>query len=837
MLYLDQPIGPLRGLMIYRDHEDKGLFYYGKDSPRLSLINGRPEFMFLKYRRDITDNPDFQEGDSLGGGYIAFTVDLGVDEAVLNQVKGDLRKFAEGEVKLAPIPYRDGTVRLSWAKDAAQETPGEGGGEGPEANEPAPPRGMKLFEEIMGTTQPSLMGDNRATFALLVDREAATLLEAGIRTGLSPISVIYSLSFLGLRPAFRVKVTANYKRIYNHLETELGVRGQIQAISLAADIQAAFQKLKDKGEVKVEVMNFTDDSDLKQKADEAWQWFEQKMLNDFFEPALDPPSFMTRTTGGGLGMLGQLQNLFGSLNPPAQTGGTLAPALGAPTTAAPTVAPAPAGLSDNVPPTSQTNQTLAAANAGSGGAHGPSGAAGMAPFQVAFSLKFFHQEEERERVFDYSMQSAVEQKAAPQGMFGSVVDGFALHRMIREVNLDDDFFNRLIVGVSMGADLTNTGISAVAVNLEYPGERKANETAEHVDGFLFRAGEAQTGDGVRTFTTFLNKERDLDYRYQMDVTFTPNSEFVGKDSQVRTGWIVARERQLTLSPLDQVELMDVEIALGDMDTEEIVQVEVELEYDDPGSGFRVEKTVLMKPNNPPVRWKLRLGNDAKREYRFRRRYFFKTGNVQLQTDWETTQDPALIINEPFQGERNVRLFPLLDANNLLEAVVDLDYHEPQTGYRRKFQRVLTGPVLAGQSIVIPTVLPDPAPISFEATIIHADGSVFQSGTITTPDNVALVSEGAGTTQRIRVRLPNNSVGALVAIKVDLTGMGEEPDTTTALFTPSQTADQTVALAQPAANQMRYTYQVTGYDFQGQPIAGATGQTGDQTFIVPLPPGA
>ena len=257
-----------------------------------------------------------------------------------------------------------------------------------------------------------------------------------------------------------------------------------------------------------------------------------------------------------------------------------------------------------------------------------------------------------------------------------------------------------------------------------------------------------------------------------------------------------------------MELMDVEIALGDMDTEEIVQVEVELEYDDPGSGFRVEKTVLMKPNNPPVRWKLRLGNDAKREYRFRRRYFFKTGNVQLQTDWETTQDPALIINEPFQGERNVRLFPLLDANNLLEAVVDLDYHEPQTGYRRKFQRVLTGPVLAGESIVIPTVLPDPAPISFEATIIHADGSVFQSGTITTPDNVALVSEGAGTTQRIRVRLPNNSVGALVAIKVDLTGMGEEPDTTTALFTPSQTADQTVALAQPAANQMRYTYPVS-----------------------------
>lgn len=835
MLYLDQPIGPIRGLMIYRDHEDKDLFYFGSLRPRLSLIDGRPEFMFLKYRRDITDNPDFQEGDSLGGGYIAFTVDLGVDEQVLNEVKRELRKFAEGEVKLAPIQYRDGTVRLSWAKDAAEDPP-EGEPE-PEPGQPTPPRGFRLYEEIMGTTTPSIMGDNRATFALLVDREAATLLEAGIRTGISPISVIYSLRFLGLRPAFRVKITANYKRVYNHLETELGVRGQIQAISLAADIQAAFQKLKDRGEVKVEVLNFTDDADLKEKADEAWQWFEQKMLNDFFEPALDPPSFMTRTTGGGLGMLGQLQNLFGSLNPQPQTGGTLAPARGAPTTETPTVAPAPAGLSDGVPATSQTNQTAAAANAGSGGASGPSGAANIAPFQVAFSLKFFHQEEERERVFDFSMQSAVEEKAAPQGMFATVVDGFNLHRLIKEVNLDDDFFKRLIVGVSMGADLANTGISAVAVNLEYPGERKPNEQAEHVDGFLFRPGESQNGNAIHTFTTFLNKDRDLDYRYRMDVTFTPNSEFMGKDSQVRTGWIVARERQLSLSPLDEVELMDVEIALGDMDTEEIVQVEVELEYDDSGSGFHVEKTVLLKPNNPPVHWRLRLADDAKREYRFRRRYFFKTGNVQLQTDWETTEDPALIINEPFQGERNVRLFPLLDANNLLEAVVDLDYHEPQTGYRRKFQRVITGPVLAGESIVIPTVLADPAPISFEATVIHADGSVFQSGPITTSDNVALVSEGAGATQRIRVRLPNNSVGLLVAIKVDFTGMGEEPDTTTALFTPSQTAEQLVALAQPAANQMRYTFKVTGYDFLGQPIAGATGQSGDQTFIVPLPPGA
>ena len=70
MLYLDAPIGPIRGLMIYRDHEDTNLFYYVPERPRLALNDGVPEFLFLKYRRDITDNPDFDPdagGQSLGG--------------------------------------------------------------------------------------------------------------------------------------------------------------------------------------------------------------------------------------------------------------------------------------------------------------------------------------------------------------------------------------------------------------------------------------------------------------------------------------------------------------------------------------------------------------------------------------------------------------------------------------------------------------------------------------------------------------------------------------------------------------------------------------------------
>jgi hypothetical protein len=121
-------------------------------------------------------------------------------------------------------------------------------------------------------------------------------------------------------------------------------------------------------------------------------------------------------------------------------------------------------------------------------------------------------------------------------------------------------------------------------------------------------------------------------------------------------------------------------------------------------------------------------------------------------------------------------------------------------------------------------------------VIHADGSVFESGEITSEDNVIVVSEGTGATQRIRVRLPSNNLGTLVAVKVDLTGKGETPDKTSALFTPSQMDEQTVALAQPAADQMGYSFQITGYNALGQPIPGASGQSNDQVFIVQMPAG-
>lgn len=819
MLYLDKPIGPIRGMMIYADHADPDLFYYVPERPRLAKNDGVAEFVMLKYRRDITDNPAFDPDtkQALGGGFLAFTVDLGVDDEELKEIKRELGRFANGEVKLTPIQFRKGSVRLTITKDAADA----------EDAPPTEPRGLTFFEEVYGATKPSLFGFNRATFALVLSQEAATLFEAALRSGISPVGVIYDLEFLGLRPAFNVRISANYHRVYKELDVEFGARGQIYAVSLGVDIGAAFQRLRDQGIIKVEVLNFTDDDNLRKQADEAFNWFKTELLKEFFKSSLPPPAIMRPEAGGGL--LSQLTNLLGALG--STQSGSAQPQLGTPTNTNPTPAQAPTTISSNVAGAGQSS----AAGAGGAGSGGHAGGANPSPFQVAFSLKYLDQVEDKERIFEYSMQAAVAREAAPQGLFSTVVEGLDLDRAIKEVSLDDEFFNRLVATVSMGGDLTVAGINTVAVNLEYPAVRSANEDPTNVDGFIFQPNQLEP----RTFTNWLNAKKDRRYRYYMDIHFKPDSPYVGKDVHVTTDWEVTRDRQLTLDPLDQIGLLDVEVSLGKVDASQIAQVQVELWYQDAANAFENRKTISLKPGEASSHWRLRLSDRNQKSYQYRLLYFLSDG-LRYQTQWQSSEDPALVINDPFNNTVKARLVPLLDVNNLIEADVNVTYAEADTGYSRTVQKIFMGGApLASTDVLIPTLAKQPDSLTYDVTIVRGDGSVFASGPqpITTLPATIPIADGEGRTSRIRLKLLNTDLASagLVALKVQVVGPGENPDSAEALFTASQTADQMLTLVQPAeAGPFVYTYQVTGYNRQGIPIPGISGQESSLNLLVPLP---
>ncbi len=821
MLYLDAPIGPIKGLMIYRDHQDKGLFYYIPERPRLARNDGVPEFIYLVYKRDITDNPAFdpETKASLGGGFLAFTVDLGVDDQQLAEMKQELARFSDGEeVKLTPVQFHKGSVRLSISKDTA-DAPG---------TPPDQPKGLTFFEEVYGTTKPSLFGFNRATFSVVLSQEVAALFEAALQAGISPIGVIYDLEFLGLRPAFNVRITAEYKRIYDHLEIEFGARGQIYAVALALDIDLAFQKLRDDGSIKVEVLSFTDDANLRKQADDAFNWFKTELLKDFFKSSLEPPSFMKQTNTTDL--VGRLQSIFQGLNS-AQTSPTLNPVRGEPTKEPLTPAAPPKKQEDGMKSTADMNR--AATQSGSESSGGGSGAdRGISPFQIGFTLKYYRQEELKTRTFEFSEQAAVAREAAPQGLFTTMVQGLDLSRAIQHVNLDSDFFKRLITTVSASDEFTIAGISTLGVNLEYPGTRKPGEDPLFVDGFVYKSDDLKP----RTFTTWLNDRKNLTYRYQMDIHFTPDSPWVGKEGSVTSDWIITRSRQLTLDPMNEISLFDVQLTLGNMISGQINQVEVELRYQDSANDFNTQKTFLLKPGDPVTHWKLRLMDSEQKTYQYRITYFLQEG-VRVQTDWVSSEDPTLVVAEPFKGTLNIRMVPLLDPTTLLEADVELMYHEEDTGYTRRVEKVFSPSDLKGQQISIPTLAENPTSYNYTINIIRTDGSTYTLPPTTATTPVLVVSDGAGVTHRILVKLPSKDLSSfgLAALKVDLVGPGDDPDTASVLFTPSQTDDKMPALVQPGdGGTFTYSYKVTGYTTQGLPIEGDSGTSSGPTLIVKIP---
>ncbi len=826
MLSLDATIGPINGLTIFRDHADPDRFHYISERPRLSRAeDGRPEFVFLLYSRDVTDNPNLSadEKTALGGGFLAFTVDLTVPEPVLADTRRKLGPFAQGTPELGPVLFRKGSVRLSIAKDVADA-------EGATADTP---RGESFFEEVYGTSKPSLLGENRATFGVVLDHEGALLMEAGLRSGISPIGVIYDLEYLGLRPAFDVKIRADYKRIYSHLETSFGVRGGVGPIALAANVDLAWQELRDNGSITVEVVTFTDDESFRKQADAAFDWFKTELLRDFFKSSLEPPSFMRQ--GQGQGVLGALQTLIGPLVAGQQ--GTPTPTYGVPSPLAPTPAAPPTSPDSGVASTADRNRAATAGRPAATGARPPAGGLDLG-IQLGFSLKKIEQTELKVREFAYSLQAAVAREAAPQGMFSTLAGGLDLDRAIKRVKLDDEFFTRVKATFTLGADLEKAGIGAVTVNVEYPADRPAGTPPEHVEGFTW----TPTDKDPKTFLTGLNAARDRSYRYRIDAAFGPGSEWVGNEPTYRSDWVTTTAEDVIVDPFYALDLLDVEITRP-VASADVQQVQVELSYDDPVRGFRDDRTIVLDGAGSH-HWRLRFAEGSAKVFRHRATYFL-AGNVRHTTEWRdsppiTTEVASLVVNDPWQGRLDMRLVPMLDGAEFLDANVVLRYHEPDTGYEWRDTVTLPGGAVGrapAQDVVVPTIAAAPAGLTVTTTVVRSDGSTFDGDpTPVAADRPILVTDGPGATKLVQVRLANPDLAGagLAAVRVTVTGPGEGPDVAETLFVPEAATPRTVAIGHTEPGPVTVTYRVDGFTTAGLPVAGETGTTASTQLLVPLP---
>ena len=144
--------------------------------------------------------------------------------------------------------------------------------------------------KISNAAKPALYGDNQATFSVQLDQYGATILEQALQGQLAPIAVVYSLQFLGLRPAFHVHLTADWNRVQTYLDSQFS--GGF--LFFSSQIENTVDKLIEDKVINIQVDTFVTESDLGSTGtsdrDRAVSECYELIKTNFFESSLAPPT-------------------------------------------------------------------------------------------------------------------------------------------------------------------------------------------------------------------------------------------------------------------------------------------------------------------------------------------------------------------------------------------------------------------------------------------------------------------------------------------------------------------------------------------------------------------
>lgn len=301
MLYLNPPYFMIDGVTLMPDHEDPLQFYFMPMSPHLSMMTEGnlkvPKIQVIKFTGKPTPSSAI-----VSGGLLDFDCNLGIEHERLEAIADQLRGEAglNDTPRLAPVPLINGTVRMMlFGKESPKE---ESGLPGRRAEEDLP--GPEFVQKIVHSASPSLYGDNQAAFSVRLGQEGVTILDQAIRDEMLPIGVVYSLEYVGLRPAYKVHVEADWDRVQTHLEETESVNVPLIASS---SIEKVVDELIEKQFIKITGDMLIGDSEDSGAAagryDSAMAQVRELVFENFFKPSLEP---IERQTGDSIDDFGRV---------------------------------------------------------------------------------------------------------------------------------------------------------------------------------------------------------------------------------------------------------------------------------------------------------------------------------------------------------------------------------------------------------------------------------------------------------------------------------------------------------------------------------------------------
>lgn len=775
MLALDRPLGVVADLALFGDHANADRVYYIPTRPRLARVGTGSELSFVKFR-----SSDAAEG---GVGLLSFTTELVATDEQLERAKDHLVDQGVSQPVLAQVPWLSGKAFFAAALE-------EGDG---------------FVEKLLGEITPDLVAANRATFSILLGEEGARLVEALLDVeGPNPLGVRYELEYAGLRPAFDVRLRADYSRVYEELSWGFEIGVAYDGVGVRAGVESATQKLVESGAIQVEVLHFTDDADLQGRVDQAIQWFQDKILEDFFESSIQPPA---------------RENLL-------QRAIDAATALGA--------ASLDEALADDSIASRLAEELgistdfLGALGQGAGGQGGASASESSFALKLQFTYRDIKQEELKTITLDWSEARAERRTAAPQGLLSN----FGAAPQIIEAEDSGEFWDRLEVTVRPLGDFETLGVDRLVVQIAYPDE-DAPRTAMSPPA-TFEAGQSDP----KKFAAWTDGG-PLSYRTNTEVHFRDDGPWPGPPVFV-SPWATRQSLDLAVHPLSEVPRLEIELSPGTVDFAETTQVQVDLRIE----GHPVA-THMLTEAEPTATFRRRFeaaeGDDEPGDEEIAdspstplveaRMTWFLSDGGRVEGDWSLVEGTTLLVHGPWRSRRTTRVFPLL-PDDFIEALVTLTLSDG--GRSRDAELRFQPGERRTKAVTLPSLEEEPPPVQVNVLVIRGDGSVFTGQPFETSDPVVMVRDREGDHRQVGVRLLAGQQLAdhgLMAVQVQLLGDGDEV-LDAVVFTESQREPGILLAPIGEDGAATVRYRVVRYAPNGSAASGEVEETTAAELLVP-----
>lgn len=251
MLTFKPPYETVDGVTLLSDHIDPRVRYVVPSAPQLRLTaDGHPDFSLVQYLGGGAG------AAKIAGGLLTFSAEMTPPiDALDTQVDYDLR----------PALFDAGTVELIalGVSSVAEVTSG------------AP---FKI--NVLGSGNPTLDVNNRVTFQLMLDANAAELVEKLLDASDLPFVLIYRMQLSGLRPSYQVSIAADWHKVYTNLQNRL----MANAYYAAADIEITIQKALEDNNIRIDTIVFGSDASDRSSAEAARRQLLDWVLERMFQP-------------------------------------------------------------------------------------------------------------------------------------------------------------------------------------------------------------------------------------------------------------------------------------------------------------------------------------------------------------------------------------------------------------------------------------------------------------------------------------------------------------------------------------------------------------------------